>query len=90
MVQTREELGLTEAQAPIPIHAYGKMWTLLEAARYLYDARRDDDPNCTKVLALWAELARLRQEARDVGDMELLGAADALGKAARDIFAEKT
>jgi len=90
VVQTREELGLTETQAPIPIRAYGRMWTMLEVARYLYNALRDDDPNLTKVVALWAELERLCQEAQDVGDMEILGAADALKWSAREIFVENT
>ena len=65
------------------------MWTILEAARYLYDARRDDDPNQKKALGLAAELARLRREAREVGDKELVGAADALEKSAREVWARE-
>jgi hypothetical protein len=90
VVQTREELGLTEVQAQTPIHVNGEPWTLLEAARYLHDARRDDDPNRRKTLGLAAELARLRREARDIGDMELVGAADALEKSAREVWAKET
>jgi hypothetical protein len=88
VVRTREELGLTEEQAQTPIHAYGEMWTLLEAARYLHHARREDDPNRTKAFALSAELSRLRRESQEVGDSELIGAADALEKSAREVWAE--
>ena len=86
VVRTREQLGLTEEQATTPIHVDGELWTLLEAARYLHDARRGDDPNRRKALGLAAELARLRREARDVGDTELVGAADALEKSAREVW----
>lgn len=86
MVQTKEQLGLTEEQAVIPINVNGEMWTLLEAARYLRDARRDADPNRKKALGLAAELARLRREARDMEDTELIGAADALEKSAREVW----
>ena len=65
------------------------MWTILEVARYLHNARRDDDPNRRKALGLAAELARLRREARDVGDSELVGAADALEKSAREVWAKE-
>ena len=65
------------------------MWTLLKAARYLYDARRDDDPNRRRALELAAELARLRTEARQVEDTELIGAADALEKSARTVWTQE-
>ena len=90
MVRTREQLGLAEEQSQTPIHVNGEVWTVLEAARYLYDARRDDNPNRKKALGLAAELARLRREARDVGDRELVGAADALEKSAREVWAKET
>lgn len=86
MAQTKEDLGLTEEQATTPIHVNGELWTLLEAARYLHDARRDDNPNRKKALELAAELARLRQESQDMGDTELVGAADALEKSAREVW----
>jgi len=86
VARTRQQLGLTEAQATTPIHVNGEMWTLLEAARYLRDARQDDDPNRKKALGLAAELARLRREAVDMKDSELIGAADALEKSAREIW----
>lgn len=86
MAQTKEQLGLTEAQATTPIHVNGELWTLLEAARYLRDARRDDDPNRKKTLGLAAELARLRRESQEMGDTELVGAADALEKSAREVW----
>jgi len=90
VVRTREQLGLTEEQAQTPIHTDGELWTLLEVARYLHNARRGDDPNRRKALALAAELARLRREARDVGDTELVGAADALETSAREIWTGET
>jgi len=83
---TREQLGLTEKQAQTPIRVNGERWTLLEAARYLHDARRDSNPNRKKALGLAAELARLRREARDTGDTDLVGATDALEKSAREIW----
>ena len=86
MAQTKEQLGLSEEQATTPIHVNGELWTLLEAARYLRDARRDDDPNRERVLGLAAELARLRRESQDMGDTELVGAADALEKSAREVW----
>lgn len=86
MAQTKEQLGLTEEQATTPIHVNGELWTLLEAARYLRDARRDDDPNRKKALGLAAELARLRRESQEMGDTELVGAADALEKSAREVW----
>jgi len=86
MVHTREQLGLTEEQATTPIHVNGEIWTLLEAARYLYDARRDDDPNRKKALELAAEMARLRRGSQERGNTELVGAADALEKSAREIW----
>jgi len=86
VARTRNQLGLTEEQAQTPIHVNGELWTLLEAARYLHDARRDDDPNRKKALGLAAELARLRRESQDMGDTELVGAADALEKSAREIW----
>ena len=89
MVRTREQLGLTEEQSQTPIHVNGEVWTVLEAARYLYNARRDDNPNRTKALGLAAELARLRREAQEVGDSELVGAADALEKSARELWAKE-
>lgn len=89
MARTKEQLGLTEEQATVPIHVNGEMWTLLKAARYLYDARRDDDPNRRRALELAAELARLRTEARQVEDTELIGAADALEKSARTVWTQE-
>jgi len=86
MVRTREQLGLTEEQAQTPIRVNEEMWTILEAARYLYNAHRSDDYDPQKVLLLMVEFDRLREEARDMGDRELVGAADALEKSARDIF----
>jgi hypothetical protein len=86
VAQTKEQLGLTEEQATTPIHVNGELWTLLEAARYLRDARRDDDPNRKKALGLAAELARLRRESQEMGDMELVGVADALEKSAREVW----
>jgi len=90
VVRTRGELGLTEEQAQTPIHVNGEVWTILEAARYLYDARRDDEQNRRKALGLAAEMVRLRREARDIEDMELVGAADALEKSAREVWAKET
>ena len=77
---------MTEEQATTPIHVDGELWTLLETAQYLYDARRDDDPNRKKALRLAAELARLRREAKDMEDMKLVGATDALEKSARKVW----
>ncbi|WP_141134084.1 hypothetical protein [Halorubrum ezzemoulense] len=82
----KEQLGLSEEQATTPIHVNGELWTLLEAARYLRGTRRDDNPNRKKALELAAELARLRRESQDMGDMELVGAADALEKSAREVW----
>ncbi len=59
-----------------------------ETAQYLHDARRADNPNRRKALGLAAELARLRREAKEIGDMELIGAADALEKSAREVWTE--
>ena len=84
----KEQLGLSEEQATTPIHVNGELWTLLETARYLRDARRDDNPNRKKALELAAELARLRRESQDMGDTELVGAADALEKSAREVWTE--
>jgi hypothetical protein len=84
--RTKEELGLTVEQARTPIHVNGELWTLLEAARYLHDARRDGNPNRKKALGLAAELARLRRESQKIGDTELVGAADALEKSAREVW----
>lgn len=86
MTRTREQLGLTAEQATTPIHVNGELWTLLKAARYLYSAHRDDDPNRKKVLGLATELARLRRESQEMEDMELIGAADALEQSAREIL----
>jgi len=77
---------LTEEQATTPIHVNGELWTLLEAARYLYDARRGDDLDPQEILLVMVELDRLREEAENVEDTELVGAADALEKSARDVF----
>ena len=82
------QLGLTEQQARTPIHVNGELWTLRETAQYLHDKRRADNPNRQKALGLAAELARLRREAKEVGDSELVGAADALEKSARKVWAE--
>jgi len=87
---TRQELGLTTEQAETPIHVNGEMWTLLDAARYLHDAHRSDNPDQLVVFILGTELTRLRQEAKTVGDSELIGAADALEKSAREIWAGDT
>jgi hypothetical protein len=84
--QTAYQHGFTEELAKVPIHINGEMWTLLKVARYLRDARRDDDPNRKKALGLAAELARVRREAENIGDMELVGATDALEKSAREIW----
>ena len=86
MDHTTGQLGLTEEQATTPIHVNGELWTLLEAARYLHDARRDGNPNRKRVLELAAELARLRRESQEMGDTELVGATDALEKSAREIW----
>jgi hypothetical protein len=76
---------LTEEQATTPIHVNGELWTILEAARYLYNARSGDyDPQT--VLLLMVEFDRLREEAEDMEDMELIGAADVLEKSARKMF----
>jgi len=84
--QSREQLGLTVEQSKTPIHVNGELWTLLEAAQYLYEARRDDNPNRKKALRLAVELARLRREAQDMEDTQIVGAADALEKSAREIW----
>ena len=86
MAHTIEQFGLTEEQATTPIHVNRELWTLLEAARYLYDARRGDDLNPQEMLLVMVELDRLREEAENVEDTELVGAADALEKSARDVF----
>lgn len=88
MAQTRDQLGLTDELAKVPIHVDEEIWTLLETARYLYKARRRDTDKPRLALELSAELARLRREAQDVGDPELVGAADALEKSARSLWTE--
>lgn len=88
MVQSNGELGLTEELAATPIHVDGEMWSLLEAARYLRNAHTEDNPNRKQALGLSVELARLRREAQAVEDTELLGAADALEKSAREVWSE--
>ena len=62
------------------------MWTILEAARYLYNAPRSGDYDPQTVLLLMVEFDRLREEAEDMEDRELIGAADALEKSAREMF----
>lgn len=83
------QLGLTEEQAATPIHVSGELWTLQETAQYLRNAHQADNPNRKKALGLAAELARLRREAKEVGDTELIGAADALEKSAREVWIEE-
>lgn len=75
---SKSELGLTDELAAVPIHAGDDVLTLEDAARYLYHARRSDDADPRKALALAAELARLRNGTEQVGDLELRGAAKAL------------
>jgi hypothetical protein len=82
----REQFGLTEEQATTPIRINEEMWTILEAARYLYNAPRSGDYDPQKVLLLMVEFDRLREEAEDMEDPELIGAADALEKSAREMF----
>jgi hypothetical protein len=65
------------------------MWTLLETARYLYHALRDDSPDEDRLAELVTELGRLRRDSERVGDDETLQAADALEKTARQALAEK-
>ena len=77
---------MSEEQAQTPIHVGKEMWTILEAARYIYNAHRSDDRDPQKVALLMIEFDRLREEARDMEDQELVGAADALEKSARDIL----
>jgi len=47
---------------------------------------RNDEPNQKKALELSAELSQLRREAQNMNDSELVGAADALEKSAREIW----
>jgi hypothetical protein len=83
------QLGLTEEQARTPIHVNGELLTLQEAAQHLRSARLSDDPDQEQVLILAAELARLRQDSKEVGDSVLVGAADALEKSARKVLIEE-
>jgi len=86
--RSREQLGLTVEQSKTPIHVGNEVWTLLEAAQYLHNQRREADPDTKQALELSAELARLRRESRKVEDRSLFAAADALEKSARSIWAE--
>ncbi|SEO05250.1 hypothetical protein SAMN05216388_1007155 [Halorientalis persicus] len=88
MTRTREQLGLTETQAEIPINVGGEMWTLLDVAQHLYDARRNDEIDRQQASEIAAELQQLRENAREVGDSEMLGVADALEKSARAVLSK--
>jgi hypothetical protein len=83
---SKSELGLTDELAAVLIHAGDDVLTLEDAARHLYHARRSDDADPRKALALAAELARLRNDAEQVEDTELEGAAQALEESARAVF----
>lgn len=89
MVRTIKQLGLTEELAATPVHVDGEMWTVLEAARYIYRAHRDDNPNIKTVMLLAAGLDRLQQKAENIEDTKLIQTADALKKEALTIFREK-
>jgi cell fate (sporulation/competence/biofilm development) regulator YmcA (YheA/YmcA/DUF963 family) len=81
----RSNLGLTETQAETPINVNGKMWTLEAIAEFLYRQRRTENPDREKIAAISDELAQLQKEALELGDRQLIGAADALEKSARGI-----
>jgi len=83
--RSRKQLGLTVEQSKTPIHVGNEVWTLLEAAQYLYNQRREADPDTKQVERIAAELSRLRRESRNVEDRPLFAAADALEKSAKSI-----
>lgn len=86
MSQTAHQLGLTEELVAVPINVDGEMWTLLETARYLYEARRSNDTNPQQTLLIAVELNRVCEEAEEIGDTDLVGATEALEESARETF----
>jgi hypothetical protein len=89
-LRSKTILGLTEELAAVPIRVGDGMMSLHEAASWLYDARRESNPDEQKAVLLAAELDRLRREAERVGDGELVGAADALEQSARAVWTDQT
>jgi len=65
------------------------MWTILKTARYLYQARRTDGTDLTLLEDVIEELRQLRNEAQEVGDSKIYGAADALERAGVDIATQE-